>query len=323
MHRGTVFIITKDENNKFKVEKSTEFNGGMGLNCFGKVIYDMLKNFKEPLLFDLMIRDFDERHFKYNDDVMTYVADSQEAPFIDENKRSFFEYSLTNNQFKFFCDNNEQYIYTSDSNYIKNLSDEDIEVVCSNGVFKVKPQQIIVTDYDECINNSKMSFGEKIDEDIVIDSLEEGSYIPTLKQKMILENVIKTLESFGYKVSLYGSNGMNNGIEIETWTTGGVNMLHLIQFDENFIDIYDINKINKQIEEIADNFSVDEEIDIHRQADDYRQFFSIKSSLEDFEEYEKDLEKMAKKFLDKYHEISYEKFLENMKKEESKDEINY
>ena len=94
MHRGTVFIITKDENNKFKVEKSTEFNGGMGLNCFGKVIYDMLKNFKEPLLFDLMIRDFDERHFKYNDDVMTYVADSQEEPFIDENKRSFFEYSF-------------------------------------------------------------------------------------------------------------------------------------------------------------------------------------------------------------------------------------
>jgi len=323
MHRGTVFIITKDENNKFKVEKSTEFNGGMGLNCTGKAIYDMLRKLKEPLLFDLMIREFDEEYFKYHDDVMTYVADSQEEPFIDENKRSFFDYSLTNNQFKFFYDNNDNYIYTSDSNYIKNLSKEDIEVVCSNGVFKVKPEQIMVTDYDECINNSKISFCEKINENIIIDSLEEGTYIPTLKQKIVLENIIKTLESFGYRASLYGSNGMNNGIEIETWTNGGVNMHHLIQFDENFIDIYDVDKINKQIEEIADSFSVDEEIDIHRQADDYRQFFSIKSSLEDFEEYEKILEKMSNKFLDKYHEISYEKFIENMKKEDSKDEINY
>ncbi len=323
MHRGTVFIITKDENNKFKVEKSTEFNGGMGLDCFGKRIYDMLQNFKEPLLFDLMIRDFDEEHFKYHDDVMTYVAYSEEEPFIDENKRSFFDYSLTKNQFKFFHDSNDNYIYTSDSNYIKNLSNEDIEVVCSNGVFKLKPEQIMITDYSDCINNNKMSFDKKIDENIVIDTLDEGTYIPTLKQKIVLENIIKTLESFGYKVSLYGSNGMNNGIEIETWTSGGVNMHHLIQFDENFIDIYDVEKINKQIEEIADSFSVDEEIDIHRQADDYRQFFSIKSSLEDFEEYEKNLENMSDKFLDKYHEISYEKFLETMKKEESKDEINY
>ncbi len=31
-----------------------------------------LKNFKEPLLFDAMIRDFDERYFKYGDEVMTY-----------------------------------------------------------------------------------------------------------------------------------------------------------------------------------------------------------------------------------------------------------
>ncbi len=37
-----------------------------------------------------MIRDFDEEHFKYFDEVMTYVADSQERPFIDKDERSFF-----------------------------------------------------------------------------------------------------------------------------------------------------------------------------------------------------------------------------------------
>ena len=84
MHRGTVFIITKDKDNKFEVQKSTEFNGGMGLDCYGKAIYDMLRNFKEPLLFDAMIRDFDDRYFKYGDDVMTYSPDEQHNPYIDK-----------------------------------------------------------------------------------------------------------------------------------------------------------------------------------------------------------------------------------------------
>ena len=84
MHRGTVFIITKDKDNKFEIQKSTEFNGGMGIENLGGAIYDMLKNFKEPLLFDAMIRDFDERYFKYGDEVMTYFPDEQHNPYIDK-----------------------------------------------------------------------------------------------------------------------------------------------------------------------------------------------------------------------------------------------
>ena len=116
MHRGTVFIITKDKDNKFEVQKSTEFNGGMGLGCHGGIIYDMLKDFKEPLLFDAMIRDFDDRYFKYGDEVMTYSPDEQKTPYIDKNGREYFEYAQTENQFKFFKDENGEYIYTSDSN---------------------------------------------------------------------------------------------------------------------------------------------------------------------------------------------------------------
>ena len=132
MHRGTVFIITKDKDNKFEVQKSTEFNGGMGLDCHGRVICEMLREFKEPLLFDAMIRDFDEQYFKYGDTVMTYSPDEQHNPYIDENGNEYFEYSQTENQFKFFKDDNGEYIYTSDSNYIKNMSDEDITVIISN-----------------------------------------------------------------------------------------------------------------------------------------------------------------------------------------------
>lgn len=323
MHRGTVFIITKDKNNNFEVQKSTEFNGGMGIDCFGKVIYEKLKNLKEPLLFDAMIRDFDEEYFKYFDEVMTYVANSQERPFINKDERSFFEYALESNQFKFFKDDNDEYIYTSDSNYIKNMSDEDITIVCSNGNYALKPNQILIADYNECINNTRITFGKNIDKMIEVDNLETREYIPTPKQNTILDNVIKTLESFNYGVCTISENGMINGMEIENWTNEGVNMIHLIQFYEDFTDIYDVEKITKQIEEIADNFSVDDEIDLHRESCDYRQTFSIRDSLEDFEEYKKNLKRMSKEFLDKYHKILYEKFIKNVDKEESKNEINY
>ena len=172
MHRGTAFIITKDENNNFKVIKSTEFNGGMGLDCHGKLMYEMLKKLEIPTLFDAMIRDFDDEYFKYNDDIMTYSPDEQKKPYITENGEKYYEYSQTKNQFRFFKDSKGQYIYTSDSNYIKNMSDEDVVIVCCNGNFILKPNQILVADYDECINNSKISFGEKIDEKIEIDKLE-------------------------------------------------------------------------------------------------------------------------------------------------------
>ena len=73
------------------------------------------------VMFDAMIRDFDERYFKYGDEVMTYSPDEQHNPYIDENGNEYFEYSQTENQFKFFKDDNGEYIYTSDSNYIKNM----------------------------------------------------------------------------------------------------------------------------------------------------------------------------------------------------------
>ena len=316
MHRGTVFIITKDKDNKFEVQKSTEFNGGMGLGCHGGIIYDMLKDFKEQLLFDAMIRDFDDRYFKYGDEVMTYSPDEQKTPYIDKNGREYFEYAQTENQFKFFKDENGEYIYTSDSNYIKNMSDEDITVVCSNGNYVLKPNQILITDYNECINNTRMTFGEKIDDKIEIDTLSTKEYIPTRKQEIILNNIIKTMESFNYNVNLIYENGMISGMEIETWTNGGVDMIHTFYFCDDYQELYEKDNVKKQLKEIADSFSIDDEIDMYRQDAKYKSNFSIRESLEDFEEYQNRLKNLSKNFLTKYHEIVYQKFMKNeMEKE--------
>lgn len=317
MHRGTIFIVTKDKNNKFKVQKSTEFNGGMGIEGQGRVIYDMLRELKEPLLFDSMIRDFDDRCFKYGDDVMTYYPEEQKTPYIDEKGNEYFEYSQIENQFKFFKDDNGEYIYTSDSNYIKNMSDEDITVVCSNGNYVLKPNQILISDYNECINNTRITFGEKIDEKIQIDTLNTKEYIPTRKQEIILDNIIKTIKSFDYNVNLIYENGMISGMEIETLTDGGVDMVHTFYFCDDFQDLYDKNNINKQLQEMADNFSIDDEIDLHRQIDEYKSNFSISQLLKDFTEYKNKLDDLANNFTTKYHELIYQKFMNNeLEKEE-------
>ena len=310
MHRGSIFIITKNKDNKFEVEKSTEFNGGMGLDCKGRIIYEMLRDLKEPLLFDSMIRDFDSEYFKYFDECMTYSLCEEKNPYIDEKGVEYFEYSQTENQFKFFRDDNGEYICTSDSNYIKNLTNENITIVCSNGNFVLKPNQIIITDYSECINNSRTTFDKQIDKEIQIDSLDTKQYIPSRKEKIILDNIVKTLEAFNYNVSLLDENGMINGMEIETWTNGGVDMIHTFYFSDNYQDIYDKDNVNKQLQELADNFSIDDEIDLYRQDKRYKDNFTIKESLDDFTEYQNRLDDLVKNFTTKYHEIIYKKFIE-------------
>ena len=64
--------------------------------------------------------------------------------------------------------------------------------------------------------------------------------------------------------------------ELETWTNGGVNMFIYIEKDieEDLIE---------QLEKYVENFDIDEEIDLHRQAEDYRQAFRITESVKDFE----------------------------------------
>lgn len=319
MHRGTVFVITKDEKNEFLVQKSTEFNGGMGLDCYGKTIYEMLKDFQEPPFFDEMIRNFDDRFFKYGDDVMTYVADEQQHPYISKNGYKEFSYSRSKNQFKFFKDDNGDYIYTSDSNYIKNLSNEDIQIVCGNGVYILKPNQIMITDYDECVNNIGYSFDIKFDKKLGIEKLDIGEYIISKKQENILKLIVETLESFGYNTTIGNENGADCYIDIEKWTNGGVDMIQTIDCREDFSDLYNINKIAYKLKELAKQFDIDEEIDLYRENENYKNNFTIKESLNDFEQYKNDLEDLSNNFIDRYQKIIYEKFL---KKEFEMEEIN-
>lgn len=99
-----------------------------------------------------------------------------------------------------------------------------------------------------------------------------------------LKNIAKCFDDCGLCVDVYEENGKECGIEIEGWTPGGVNMIHFLDFrqDGNILDPWDItDKVNG----LYINFDIDEEIDVHRQDKQYRDAFTHKASVADFEEW--------------------------------------
>ncbi len=84
-------------------------------------------------------------------------------------------------------------------------------------------------------------------------------------------------EELKFGVHLHEQDGVM-GAELEDWTAGGVDMIMWIHpfTPEQFV-------------EIAESFDVDEEIDVHRQAEDYRNAFTHRRSVEDFEQWEERL----------------------------------
>lgn len=74
------------------------------------------------------------------------------------------------------------------------------------------------------------------------------------------------------------------GMEMETWTDGGVNMLVWLENEDNLLEDF---------KEFVENFDVDYEIELHREGESYRNAFSLRESLNDFEDYVKWLKKIV------------------------------
>lgn len=71
--------------------------------------------------------------------------------------------------------------------------------------------------------------------------------------------------------------------ELEDWTNGGVNMII-------YIDKRKKENLKEQLLEYIDNFDIDEVIDLYRQDERYRNDFTIRESLKDFEDWIKSME---------------------------------
>lgn len=115
--------------------------------------------------------------------------------------------------------------------------------------------------------------------------------INTANKEVILQQCEAFLDEHNICHSRYEENGECVGIEMEQWTDGGVDMIHLI--DGRDRDMNDPDWWKDELESIYEAFDVDEEIDINRQDEKYRSAFTYRQSVEDFEDYDKWLEGIA------------------------------
>lgn len=116
--------------------------------------------------------------------------------------------------------------------------------------------------------------------------------INTANKELILQQceVFLNENNIGWS-RYYKENGECVGIEIEQWTDGGVDMIHLI--DGRDRDMNDPDWWKDELEAISEAFDVDEEIDINRQDEKYRSAFTYRQSVEDFEDYDRWLKGIA------------------------------
>ena len=98
-----------------------------------------------------------------------------------------------------------------------------------------------------------------------------------------IKKLTEFFENEDFNVHLFEKHG-EQCAEIEKWTNGGVDMILCLQ---------PFNK--KSFFDIVDDFDVDEEIDLHRQGQDYKNAFTISESLKDFNDFKELLKNTASK----------------------------
>ena len=90
---------------------------------------------------------------------------------------------------------------------------------------------------------------------------------------MTTEKLKNFLEEKDFNVHLTKQDNVQSA-EVETWTNGGVNMII-------WLNPFTVEEFTQKV----NDFDVDEEIELHRQGQDYKNAFTIRESLEDFEDY--------------------------------------
>ncbi len=101
------------------------------------------------------------------------------------------------------------------------------------------------------------------------------------EQAKQFEKLRDFFENEGFLVHLFWQDGQQCA-EVEKWTDGGVDMIFSLQ-----------PFAKKSFIERVDDFNVDEEIELHRQSDDYKRDFTISEGLKDFTDFHNHIKEVA------------------------------
>ena len=111
-----------------------------------------------------------------------------------------------------------------------------------------------------------------------------------MNNQKLSDKIIDALNNNSIDVYPYEENGKVCGFELNSDTYGGVNIIIFLDFRDNNLNPFLDENFISAFKEWVDNFDIDEQIDMHRQDERYRNDFTIKESLDDFTDYKTRLE---------------------------------
>lgn len=118
-------------------------------------------------------------------------------------------------------------------------------------------------------------------------------YAAANPQKEALAAILAAMEDFGFSVTLYEENDKGEcGFEIEDWTPNGVDMIHFIDLREEK-NRYDPFALLGHIRDIAETFDPDDEVRAHMEDGEFRNAFSCREAVEEFDGWKKRLEELV------------------------------
>jgi hypothetical protein len=108
-----------------------------------------------------------------------------------------------------------------------------------------------------------------------------------------MKNIKSKIGKAGISIDEYKEDKKLCGYELNTYTEGGVNQIVFIDFRDTKKDPKKAKDFKELFVERINSIDIDEEIELNRQDKRYRDDFTLRESLDDFEAWKKSLLELA------------------------------
>lgn len=108
-----------------------------------------------------------------------------------------------------------------------------------------------------------------------------------------MKKIFNKIEKASISIHEYEENDKLCGYELNTYTNGGLNQVVLVDFRDTDKDPKKAKDFKELFLQRVKDIDVYEEVEMNRQNKQYRDAFTLRESLDDIEEWKKELVKLA------------------------------
>lgn len=108
-----------------------------------------------------------------------------------------------------------------------------------------------------------------------------------------LKQIFNILQNNEISINNYTEDDKLCGYELNTYTEAGVNQIIFLDFRDNGKP-KNANDFIEKLSERIDGIDIDDEIEMNRQDKNYKENFTLRESLTDFEDWKEGLEEIVK-----------------------------